>query len=114
MQQDHSGNGDNIGGDKNEQNNHYNPQTFYYNKPQEKRDENQHKLIKYSKETATRLLSQSLRNQVYITLNKQVDETKVIPAIQLKRVSIKKWSHYRQEHLLLMSMIERKIFKVDY
>ncbi|MGK7942219.1 MAG: NACHT domain-containing NTPase [Crocosphaera sp.] len=60
-------------------------QNFYYNERQTQRDENQRELIKYSKETATRLLSQLLRNQVYITLNKQVDETKVIPAMQLKK-----------------------------
>ncbi len=111
MSQNHSGSGDNVGRDKNEQttndfsganlgggfagrdnygdvnNTNHNTQNFYYNQPQEKRDENQRLLIKYSKDTATRLLSQSLRNQVYITLNKQVDETKVIPAIQLKRVN---------------------------
>ncbi len=109
MSQDHLGTGDNIGRDKNEHtrndvsesdlgggfagrdyhgdvnNNTYNTKNFYYNQPQSKRDENQRKLIKYSKETATRLLSQSLRNQVYITLNKQVDETKILTAFQLKR-----------------------------
>ncbi|MDJ0508212.1 MAG: NACHT domain-containing protein [Crocosphaera sp.] len=107
MKQNDSVSGDNIGRDKNEQTSNdfsdanvgggfagrdyhenitnKNTQNFYYNKPQSKRDENQRNLIQYSKNTATRLLSQSLRNQVYITLDKQVDETKVIPAMQLKR-----------------------------
>ncbi|MGK7940273.1 MAG: NACHT domain-containing NTPase [Crocosphaera sp.] len=111
MQQNHSGNGDNVGGDKNEQtsndlsqsdfgggfagrdyhgnvhNTSYHTQNFYYNEPQEKRDKNQLDLIQYSKREATRLLSQFLRNQVYITLKKKVDETKVIPTMQLKRVN---------------------------
>ena len=109
MQQNHSETGDNVGEDKNQQTSNdvsrsnlgggfggrdyngdvnnitNNTNNFYHNQPQEKRNENQQKLIKHSKDTATRLLSQSLRNQVYITLNKQVDETKVLPAIQLKR-----------------------------
>ena len=108
MNQDHSGSGDNVGRDKNEQTtNDFSGAEFgggvagrdylgdvnknktvnnFYNSPQNQRqrDKNQQDLIQYIGEIVDRLLAQSLRNQVYITLNKVKDDSKVTPPMQLK------------------------------
>ncbi len=108
MNQDHSGSGDNVGRDKNEQTtNDFSGAEFgggvagrdylgdvnknktvnnFYNSPQNQRqrDKNQQDLIQYIGEIVDRLLAQSLRNQVYITLNKVKDDSKVTPPDAIK------------------------------
>ncbi len=76
MKQNHFGEGDNVAGNKITINN------LPPNQPQ--RDKNQQDLIKYIGEMVDRLLSQSLRNQVYINLDKVEDFSKVTASMQLK------------------------------
>ncbi len=96
MNQRHSGKGNNIGGNQNIDNSReirVDKGNYFENvgdviikndAPTPQRDKNQQVLLDYTKDIIEGLLNKSLRNQVYITLDKVTDETKVIPPIQLK------------------------------
>jgi predicted NACHT family NTPase len=90
MNQNNSGTGDNVIRDKNQTYNiqrDLTQQNIVYHTPppnQPQRDKNQQELIKYIGEMVDRLLSQSLRNQVYINLDKVEDFSKVTAPMQLK------------------------------